>query len=134
MRRYDDDTLQTMLSDPESDRVERKESFKGQAPRTIRESVCAFANDLAGHGGPGVVFIGAHDDGTPVEDFAVSRITAIQTLLKHCAPWAMCSVSAWASPLPARHSETGSPLKSSLARWRQSSWENGDDGEHCVFQ
>ena len=29
MRRYDDDTLQTMLSDPESDRVERKESFKG---------------------------------------------------------------------------------------------------------
>jgi ATP-dependent DNA helicase RecG len=72
MRRYDDDTLQTMLSDPESDRVERKESFKGQAPRTIRESVCAFANDLAGHGGPGVVFIGAHDDGTPVEDFAVT--------------------------------------------------------------
>jgi ATP-dependent DNA helicase RecG len=72
MKRYDNDTLEVMLSDLESDRVERKESFKGQAPRTVLESVCAFANDLAGYGEPGIVFIGAQDDGTPVDDFTVT--------------------------------------------------------------
>jgi len=56
-----------MLADHESDRVERKESIKGNAPQTVREAVCAFANDLAGHGEPGVVFIGARDDGTPMD-------------------------------------------------------------------
>lgn len=68
----DDETLTTLLTDLESDRVERKQSFAGKAPETVREAVCAFANDLAGHGVPGVVFIGAKDDGTPMEGFAVS--------------------------------------------------------------
>lgn len=68
----DDKTLTTLLTDLESDRVERKQSFAGKAPETVREAVCAFANDLAGHGVPGVVFIGAKDDGTPMEGFAVS--------------------------------------------------------------
>jgi ATP-dependent DNA helicase RecG len=58
-----DQELAAMLADLESDRVERKESFRGKAPETVREAVCAFANDLPGHGGPGVVFIGATDDG-----------------------------------------------------------------------
>jgi ATP-dependent DNA helicase RecG len=62
---YSDEALETMLADLESDRVERKESFKGNAPQTVREAVCAFANDLAGHSAPGVVFIGAKDDGAP---------------------------------------------------------------------
>lgn len=66
MTPYADLDLEAMLTDLESDRVERKESFKGKAPDTVREAVCAFANDLAGHGAPGVVFIGARDDGTPV--------------------------------------------------------------------
>lgn len=64
--------LGALLDDLESDRVERKQSFKGSAPETVREAVCAFANDLAGHGKPGVVFIGAKDDGTAVADFAVT--------------------------------------------------------------
>lgn len=73
MRQMLDDTeLTALLADLESDRVERKESFKGNAPQTVREAVCAFANDLAGHGKPGVVFIGAKDDGTPMEGFAVT--------------------------------------------------------------
>ena len=68
-----DAELEAMLADLESDRVERKESFKGSAPTTVREAVCAFANDLAGHSAPGVVFLGAQDDGTPVgEDFEVT--------------------------------------------------------------
>lgn len=64
--------LGALLDDLESDRVERKQSFKGSAPETVREAVCAFANDLAGHGKPGAVFIGAKDDGTAVADFAVT--------------------------------------------------------------
>lgn len=65
MSPFTDAALESMLIDLESDRVERKESFKGNAPQTVREAVCAFANDLAGHGLPGVVFIGAKDDGAP---------------------------------------------------------------------
>jgi ATP-dependent DNA helicase RecG len=62
--RLADSELAELLSAPESDRVERKESFKGDAPNTVREAVCAFANDLPGHGVPGVVLIGVRDDGT----------------------------------------------------------------------
>jgi ATP-dependent DNA helicase RecG len=72
MRPLSDETLLAMLTDLESDRVERKASFKGAAPETVREVVCAFANDLAGHGQPGVVFIGASDDGSPVPGFTVT--------------------------------------------------------------
>lgn len=63
MTHYSNEALEFMLNDLESDRVERKESFKGNAPQTVREAVCSFANDLAGHGEPGVVFIGAKDNG-----------------------------------------------------------------------
>ncbi|WIM06791.1 MAG: putative DNA binding domain-containing protein [Candidatus Nitricoxidivorans perseverans] len=72
MNSYSDESLTVMLTELESDRVERKESFKGNAPQTAREAVCAFANDLAGHGKPGVVFLGVRDDGSPVEDFTVT--------------------------------------------------------------
>lgn len=62
---YSDQDLERMLSELESDTSERKESLKGDAPTKAREAVCAFANDFPGHGRPGVVFIGARDDGTP---------------------------------------------------------------------
>ena len=67
MNPYTDDDLLAMMQDLESDCVERKQSFSGNAPRTVREAVCAFANDLPGHGAPGVIFIGADDDGNPVD-------------------------------------------------------------------
>lgn len=66
MRPFTDQELEALLVGPESDQVERKESFKGDAPNTVREATCAFANDLPGHGTPGVVFIGVRDDGSPV--------------------------------------------------------------------
>jgi ATP-dependent DNA helicase RecG len=72
MKPYSDEELRAMLADLESDRVERKASLKGDSPDKIREAVCAFANDLAGHGQPGVIFIGARDDGKPAEGFVVS--------------------------------------------------------------
>jgi ATP-dependent DNA helicase RecG len=72
MSYFSDAQLEIMMADLESDRVERKESFKGNAPQTVREAVCALANDLAGHGEPGIVMIGVRDDGLPVPGFAVS--------------------------------------------------------------
>jgi ATP-dependent DNA helicase RecG len=72
MHALSDENLLALLTDLESDRVERKASFKGSAPETVREAVCAFANDLAGHGQPGVVFIGANDDGNPTAGFTVT--------------------------------------------------------------
>ncbi len=53
-----------MLDDLESDRVERKRNWSGSVPDKVREAVCAFANDLPGHGKPGAVFIGVNDDGS----------------------------------------------------------------------
>jgi ATP-dependent DNA helicase RecG len=62
---YSDDDLEGLLADLESDLVERKESFAGDATTKVREAICAFANDLPDHRRPGVVFIGAKNDGTP---------------------------------------------------------------------
>lgn len=58
----DDSELETLLNDLESDRVERKEST-ADAGR-IRQAICAFANDMPGHAQPGVIFVGAKDDGS----------------------------------------------------------------------
>ena len=65
MTRFTDVELLELLNDAESDCSERKQSFKGNAPERAREAVCAFANDLPNHNKPGVLFIGANDDGTP---------------------------------------------------------------------
>src|ERR1035441_3980423 len=57
-----DAELERLLDDLESDRVERKQSLS-DADR-IREAICAFANDMPNHQLPGLVFIGAKDDGS----------------------------------------------------------------------
>ena len=72
MSYYSDVQLEAMMADLESDCVERKQSFQGDAPQKVREAVCAFANDLAGHSEPGVVLIGVHDKGMPMADFNVT--------------------------------------------------------------
>ena len=59
-----DAELLAQLDDLESDRVERKRAWAGDAPEKSRQAVCAFANDLPNHGGPGILFIGANDDGS----------------------------------------------------------------------
>src|SRR6266704_2344991 len=56
------DTQLEALLDSESDRVERKRSLSD--PDRIQEAICAFANDMPGHGEAGVVFIGIEDDGS----------------------------------------------------------------------
>jgi ATP-dependent DNA helicase RecG len=63
--RYSDQQLETFLADTESDLVERKESWGGDAPEKGRQAVCAFANDLPNHQRPGVLFVGVRDNGSP---------------------------------------------------------------------
>ena len=63
--KYTNEQLEALLNDIESDYVERKESWKGDAPDKARQAVCAFANDLPDHRIPGLLFVGAKDDGSP---------------------------------------------------------------------
>src|SRR4051812_19780246 len=84
MTNYTDAQLETMLADVESDLVERKESFAGDAPTKVREAVCAFANDLPDHRRAGVVFIGARDragepSGIAVTDELLLNLADIKT-------------------------------------------------------
>lgn len=72
MSHLSDQELELLMSDLESDRVERKESMQGKSPDGVREAVCAFANDLRGYATAGVVFIGVRDNGAPVENFIVT--------------------------------------------------------------
>lgn len=65
MKRLTDSKLEQLLEDTESDRVERKRSFKGNAAKKARQAVCAFANDFPNYNQPGILFIGAEDDGSP---------------------------------------------------------------------
>jgi ATP-dependent DNA helicase RecG len=58
----DDQELAVLLGDLESDRSERKASTSDG--KKIRQTICAFANDLPNHKKPGVLFIGVNDDGT----------------------------------------------------------------------
>ena len=58
-----DQELESLLDDPESDRVERKESAADGDK--IRQTICAFANDLPDHRQPGVLFVGVNDQGAP---------------------------------------------------------------------
>ncbi len=58
----DNQELVSMLKDLESDLVERKASLSD--PDRVRQAICAFANDLPDHHKPGIIFIGADDDGS----------------------------------------------------------------------
>lgn len=62
---YSDAELAAKAVDLESDLVERTQAFDGDAPNAVRQAICAFANDLADHRWPGVVFIGVDDAGRP---------------------------------------------------------------------
>lgn len=59
-----EETLLRIIAADESDRVEFRESLAGSASIAIPEAICAFANDLAGHGQPGFVFVGVKTDRT----------------------------------------------------------------------
>lgn len=64
-----------LLTDLESDRVER--TISTNETDKFGEAICAFANDLPGHGEPGYLLIGVHDGG------ALSGLTVTDELLKN---------------------------------------------------
>jgi ATP-dependent DNA helicase RecG len=80
---YTDAELLALLNDSESDRVERKRTFKNESDTKIRQAVCAFANDLPNHNQPGILFIGAEDNGEPsalpITDELLQQISDIKT-------------------------------------------------------
>ena len=61
---FTDKELLQIIEADEADRAEFKESLSGDAPREIREAICAFANDLPRHEKPGFVFVGVRDNKT----------------------------------------------------------------------
>lgn len=65
MKQFADQELEALLNHIESDLVGEKQSFKEDVPKKTRQAICAFANDLPNHNQPGILFIGAKDDGTP---------------------------------------------------------------------
>ena len=83
MQTYSNSELESMLADTESDLVERKATWEGDAPEKGRQAVCAFANDLPGHGRPGVLIVGTHDDGRPsgltIHDRLLQTLADIKT-------------------------------------------------------
>lgn len=75
-----DDELVGLLADLESDRVERK---AGLDVDRACEAVCAFGNDLAGHGLPGVLFVGADDvtgrpSGLTIDDTLLLKLAGLR--------------------------------------------------------
>ena len=73
--------LRQLLSDSESDRVERTSSTNNTDK--FAEAICAFANDLARHRAPGYLLIGAHDNGAlsglQVTDALLQKLAAIRS-------------------------------------------------------
>ena len=63
--RYSDIELEALLADEESELVECKEAMSGSARDSIREAICAFANDVHNYRRPGVIFVGIDDHGRP---------------------------------------------------------------------
>ena len=53
--------LEALLADIEADRTSARSRRQS---RPDRQAICAFANDLPNHRRPGVIFVGARDEGT----------------------------------------------------------------------
>ncbi len=77
----DDHELDALLSDLESDRVERKASLPDGDK--LCEAICAFANDLPHNQLPGVLFIGINDNGIcarlPISDQLLLKLSELRS-------------------------------------------------------
>jgi ATP-dependent DNA helicase RecG len=76
---YNDAEIEVLFRQTERDLVERKRSIS--LKQEILEAVCAFANDLANHGKPGLIFIGVEDDGR------CANITINEKTVRDVANW-----------------------------------------------
>jgi len=75
-----DQELIALLTDLESDRVERKESAANSD--RLSEAICAFANDMPGYGEPGVLSVGVSDNGAvlgrPITDELLRQLADLR--------------------------------------------------------
>lgn len=70
-----EEQLKALLSDMETDRVERTISINNTDK--FGQAICAFANDLPNHRQPGYLLVGVHDNGT------LSGLAVTDELLKN---------------------------------------------------
>ena len=75
----DDNELESLVLDIESDRVERKASINDHSK--ICQTICALANDFPNHHQPGVLFIGVNDNGS------CANLSITDKLLQTLANW-----------------------------------------------
>ena len=80
MAPLDEGELDRLWVDLESDRVERKVSAADRSK--LRRNICALANDLPGHGRPGVILIGVEDDGGCAEATIDDRLLTMLAGMK----------------------------------------------------
>jgi ATP-dependent DNA helicase RecG len=84
-----DDDLRSLLTDLESDQVERKESVVGGTDR-VCQAICAFANDMPDRRSSGVVFVGVTDDGKiaglPIDDALLIKLANLRDQAKILPP------------------------------------------------
>ena len=87
---YSEDELRALAGGPEGELVEWKSGFDDMGSKSLRKTVCAFANDLRGDGKPGVIFVGIRDDGSlsgaEIGDSLMKNLAAILDDNKFSAP------------------------------------------------
>ena len=87
---HSDEELRTLAGGPEGELVEWKNGFDDVGSKSLRKSVCAFANDLPGHNKPGVIFVGVRDDGSlsgaEINDGLMKNLADIRDDPKFSAP------------------------------------------------
>lgn len=80
--------VQEVLTSTEADRIERTRSTTNTTK--FREAICAFSNDMPGHGKPGYLLIGVEDDGSlrlpmcPSQMISRSSLRPIATMGTSC--------------------------------------------------
>ena len=76
-----DQELQSLMTNTESDRVERTTSTNDTDK--FAQAICAFSNDYPRHRQPGYLLVGVHDDGTPsgleVSDQLLQNLAGIRS-------------------------------------------------------
>ena len=92
--------VQEVLTSTEADRIERTRSTTNTTK--FREAICAFSNDMPGHGKPGYLLIGIEDDGSlspnvPITDDLQKQFAAYRDD-GHILPQPMMSVFKQAHP------------------------------------
>jgi ATP-dependent DNA helicase RecG len=69
-----------LVAKPESERIERKRAFSNA--ESVREAICAFANDMQRSGESGFVLLGVEDGGMlarlPITDDLLLRLSALR--------------------------------------------------------